>query len=176
MRLALVATMLFATLWFVALKPKPIEAVDEPAPAPKAATPAKPATPAQTAVKPVRKAATPAPKPKRVVPATGPERVLADIKANKVVVLLFWDPKARSPEDRVVREELKAVDRRDGRVKVHTASISQLRAYEQITKAAMVAQSPTVLVIDREAQARMLEGLTVTREIDTVVDRILDGR
>ena len=185
MRIALAAVLAFAGLWFVALKPKPVDVVDGPlpsaAPAEPASKPAKKAetsTPAKAAKATVAKtepktdpvAAKPAPK------LTGSKAVIADVKAGRTVVLLFYHPSADSTDDQAVRQAVKGVDRHDGKVRVHTASLGKLGQYEAITKTAKITSTPTVLVIDRKAQVRAIEGLTVTREIDAVVDRALDAK
>lgn len=191
MRIALAAALVFAALWFVALRPKPIEDVDGPlpsAPAPTAQEAAKksvadasakagstPKADAAQAAKPADAApkAKKAQAKKAAAPKSGPQAVLADVKAGKTVVLLFWDPKVSSPDDRAVRRAVSDVDRHDGAVKVHVATLDDLKGYEPITKSAPVLQTPTVLVIDRKAQAHAITGLTVTREIDALVDSAL---
>ena len=186
MRIALVACLAFASLWFVALRPKPVADVDAPLPtaeeiaAPKkaetkAAPKVKATEPKASASKPKAAAAKPEPKAKAkpAAPKSGPKAVLADIAARRTVVLLFWDPDASSSDDRAVRRAVSDVDRRGGSVRVHLADLDDLKGYEPLTKAAPVMQTPTVLVIDREKRAHAIEGLTVTREIDTLVDRTL---
>ena len=178
MRIALAASLAFAALWFVALRPKPVD-VDGPvpaaepaersAPAPKAeaSTPVAKSEPKPAAKSEPKAATKPAPK------LTGGKAVVADIKAGRTVVLLFYHPSSASADDQAVREAVKDVDRHDGRVRVHTATLGKLGQYEAITKTATIHSTPTVLVIDRKAQVRSIEGLTVTREIDAVVDRAL---
>jgi hypothetical protein len=210
MRIALAASLVFAALWFVALRPKPVD-VDGPLPGEDTAVTSRPdqaakavesanaktagrdqaagadkahtSTPAQPqAAKTEAKAdvATTKPKaPEKVAVAktaprqTGAKAVLADIKAGRTVLLLFYHPSRDSADDQAVLEAVKAADRHDGRVRVHTATLGKLGQYEAITKTATIQSTPTVLVIDRKAQVRALEGLTVTREIDALVDRAL---
>lgn len=188
MRIALAASLAFAALWFVALKPKPVD-VDGPlpsaAPLERKAEPAKKAetsTPSKAdkvaksepkagaAKAEAKPAAKPAPK------LTGSKAVMADVEAGRTVVLLFYHPSADSADDVAVRQAVKGVDRHDGQVRVHTASLGKLGQYEAITKAAKISSTPTVLIIDAKAQARKLEGLTVTREIDAVVDLALQAK
>ena len=69
---------------------------------------------------------------------------------SKVVVLLFWTPKA--VEDRAVRKALNGIDRHHGKVLAHAAHIKRIAGYQQITRGAEVSQSPTVVVIDRNRQ------------------------
>ena len=188
MRIALAAALAFAALWFVALKPKPVDVVSEPLPSaapaePRSAsakkaetsTPAKADTPVAAKSEPAKaepKKAEPAAKPAART-LTGSKAVIADVKAGRTVVLLFFHPSAASADDVAVRAAVKRVDRHDGKVRVHTASLGKLGQYEAITKTAKITSTPTVLVIDRKAQVRSIEGLTVTREIDAVVDSAL---
>jgi hypothetical protein len=184
MRIALAAVLAFAGLWFVALKPKPVD-VDGPLPsaAPPVEQSAKPAKKAETSTpakadkvaktEPKAMKAEPKPVAKPAVKLTGSKAVLADVEAGRTVVLLFYHPSPDSSDDVAVREAVKGVDRHAGKVRVHTASLGKLGQYEAITKAAKITSTPTVLVIDRKAQVRAIEGLTVTREIDAVVDRAL---
>lgn len=185
MRIALAASLAFAALWFVALKPKPVDVVDGPLPSAAPAEPAKKAeksTPKadkvvksepKAAAKPEPKTAEPVAKPAAAPKLTGSKAVIADVKAGRTVVLLFYHPSADSADDQAVRREVKGVDRHDGKVRVYSATLGKLGQYEAITKTAKITSTPTVLVIDRKAQVRAIEGLTVTREIDAVVDRAL---
>jgi hypothetical protein len=178
MRIALAAALAFAALWFVALRPKPVDvgtpvpATAQPAPEVKAdkSTPAK-ADAAKSEPKSRKVEAEPAAKP--AAKLTGAKAVLADVQAGRTVVLLFYHPSAASADDQAVRRAVKGVDRHDGKVRVYSASLGKIGQYEAITKAATIQSTPTVLVIDRKAQVRSIEGLTVTREIDALVDRAL---
>jgi hypothetical protein len=184
MRIALLAVLAFASLWFVALRPKPVSDAP-PAPAPATASPvtaapgkaeAAGAKSAPTASKP---AATPAAGADKAKPAESKqnpalERVLGDLDKKRTVVLLFWDGK--TSVDREVRRAVAATDRHEGRVKVHVQRISKLGAFEPITRGVPVVSSPTVLVIGRDRKARTVAGLTVTSEIDELVDRAIAGK
>lgn len=228
MRIALAACLVFAALWFVALRPRPVESVDGPlptaakpaatssrkgtsltarpaearkavdaanaataagekttaatgsagaasTPATTAATPAATATataPATAKTAPVKPQSTPAPAPS-VSKRDDARAVLADIKAGRTTVLLVWDPSSHSSDDRAVRRAVSDIDRHDGAVRVHVATVDHLKGYETITKAAPIVQTPTVLIIDRNAEAHVVQGLTVTRELDDIVDRAL---
>jgi len=177
MRIALAASLVFAALWFVALRPKPVDsAVDGPLPTSpeptakaKAKAKAETSTPAKAAAKP--KAAKPKPAPVKV---SGPAAVLADIKAGRPVVLLFSSLNVKT-DDSAVRKALAKADRHGGTVKFHTARMSNLPKYEAITKSVPVTTSPTLLVINK-GQARSITGLTTTREIDTAVDAALAAK
>ena len=171
MRIALAAVLAFAGMWFIVLRPKP---VDVSAPLPVTEAPAKPAAQAKPAARKAaaapkaKAAAKPAPaKPKPAV--TGEKAVLADLDAGRTVVLLFWDGK--TTDDRYVRRAVSDVDRKGGKVRVHVAKLSQLAKYETITKAVPVTASPTVLVIGRDKKATAIRGLTVTDAVNDVVAR-----
>ena len=179
-RIALVVVLSFAAIWMVALRPKPVE--DPPMPAPPAVKKAEPAAKATPAKQPpaakaakAEKAEAAAAKPVAAKkPATTPVQrrvnaVLADLDARKVVVLLFWD--RNGTDDQEVRRAVSGVDRRGGKVAVHTAALSDLAGYEPITAGVPIVGTPTVLVVDRNRKALPISGLTVTREIDQKVDK-----
>jgi hypothetical protein len=85
-----------------------------------------------------------------------PLRVLTALGEHKVVVLLFWSPK--SADDKAVRKALAGIDRHDGKVVAHAAHVKRIARYGSITRGANVAQSPTVLVVDRKLNAVPLVG------------------
>ena len=97
--------------------------------------------------------------------------VLGDVSRGKVAVLLFWD--RRLSDDRAVHSAVKGLSRRDGKVAVHVAPISQLAQFEPITRGVPVVTSPTVLVIDRAGHARSVGGLSVPRELEELVGKAL---
>ena len=136
------------------------------------------AKPAVAAAKPAAATATAAAKPATPakVDATpkAVKAVLADVEKGKVVVLLFWNSKL--DDDREVKRAIDGIDRHDGKVVVRRASIDDLGGYEPITRGVPVVTNPTTLVIGRDRRARAVAGLTVTREIDQLVDRALTGK
>jgi type IV secretory pathway VirB10-like protein len=149
--------------------------------APAATTPAPAPTPAQAPTAP--KAATPeaaakpqpAPAPAaKLVKLSGQARVLAEMRADKVVVLLFATP--RGEDDRAVVRAVRGLDRHRGRVAVHVVPVSRVGAYDAVTRGLTVAQSPTTLIIDRDRKARMIVGLTEPRELSQAVGDALAGR
>jgi len=192
MRIALAATLVFAALWFVALRPKPVEPVDGSLPSASAtesdagAQATATETPAKADPQPKAEASEPKSEAKTDRPANGratrvspgsrgSKAVLADLDKGRVVVLLFSSLNDSS-DGRAVRRAVAEVDRHGGKVRVHTARMSRLPQYEAIVKATPVTTSPSVLVIDRKAQARVIGGLTTTREINALVDRALKVR
>jgi hypothetical protein len=96
-----------------------------------------------------------------------PLRVLRAIGERKVVVLLFWNPKAA--DDKAVEDALAGIDRHKGRVLAHAAHIKRIAAYQQITRGAQVEQSPTIVVVDRDRKVQTLVGYVDRTSIDQAV-------
>jgi hypothetical protein len=123
-----------------------------------------------TAVKPVAGSdkVRPGFEPRQDVDVAGlPKPVAKAVNQRKVLALLFWNPK--SPDDRAVRRSMRAVDRWDGQVVLHTAPVNKVSRYAPITRGADVVQSPTVVVIDRNLKAETLVGFVDTATIDQAV-------
>jgi hypothetical protein len=96
-----------------------------------------------------------------------PLRVLRALGDRKVVVLLFWSPKAA--EDKAVRKALSGIDRHKGKVLAHATNVKKIAAYGQITRGADVEQSPTVVVVDRNRKVDTLVGFVDRVTIDQAV-------
>ena len=96
-----------------------------------------------------------------------PLRVLHALADHKVVVLLFWSPKAA--EDKAVRKALGGIDRHKNKVLAHAAHVKRIAAYGQITRGADVEQSPTVVIIDRNRKVETLVGYVDRVTIDQAV-------
>ena len=136
------------------------------------------ASPSTAATTPSATAATPAEDPaaaaepgkltKEAAAAGGlPLRVLRALGDRKVVVLLFWSPKAA--EDKAVRKALANVDRHKGKVLAHATNVKRIAAYGQITRGADVEQSPTIVVVDRNRKVETLVGYVDRVTIDQAV-------
>ena len=108
--------------------------------------------------------------------AAGVPAPIAEELGEKVMVMLFWNPKAA--DDRAVNREVKKVYRHRGDVAVHRVPIEDVSKYAAVTRGADVNQSPTVLVVDRKLSVEALVGYVDTTSIDqAVVDAFLnDGR
>jgi hypothetical protein len=145
--------------------------VVEQANAAKAATEAQAATAAgESAAAPATTGGTPATpaKPAAKGKAAGlPTAVASAIADHKVVVLLFWSP--RAADDRAVRKELAGVDRHGRKVVVHAAPMKRFARYQGITRGAAVEQSPTVVVVDRDRKVETLVGFVDRVSIDQAV-------
>jgi hypothetical protein len=130
-------------------------------PAPASATPtATPATPTPAPARPapVHRAT------RQVVRGVTPGSVRQALRADRVAVLLFYNP--LSADDRAVRGELGSVDRRGGHVAVWSVGVNGLGRFKNVLRGIDVVQSPSVVVLSRKGQPRVLEGYTDHAEID----------
>jgi hypothetical protein len=132
------------------------------APAKPAATAVKPAAPAPS--KPAAPAAPVHRAARQVVRGATPGNVRQALRADHVAVLLFYNP--LSSDDRAVRGELGSVDRRGGHVAVWSVGLSGLGRFKNVLRGIDVVQSPSVVVLSRKGQPRVLEGYTDHAEID----------
>jgi hypothetical protein len=96
-----------------------------------------------------------------------PVRVQKALDQKKVLVLFFYNPK--SADDLAVRRAVKKVDRWEGEVVVQSADVKSVARYTKVAKGADVEQTPTVVVVDRNAKAERLVGFQDTRSIDQAV-------
>ena len=197
MLIALAATIMLAALWLVALRPKSPEVAETPAAPVTAVAKAKAAAAATAAANAKTAAATGgstgvAAPTAAAAPATGKAaapaapaadvkaanqreaKVVNDIKAGKVVVMLFWNSKGA--DDVATRSAVSRLSRHGGKVAVHVVPISRVGQYESITQGITVGQSPTTLVIDKERRSRAIVGLSERVELSQVVNDALAGR
>lgn len=96
-----------------------------------------------------------------------PARVQKALEAKKILVLFFYNPK--SADDLAVKKALKKVDRWGGQVVVQAADVKNVSRYTKVAKGADVEQTPTVVVVDRNAKAERLVGYEDTLSIDQAV-------
>jgi hypothetical protein len=90
---------------------------------------------------------------------------------HKVLALLFYNPAAS--DDRAVKQELKAIPTRHGRVVKLAIPLSELASYPVITNQVLIQSSPTLAIIDHSAQAFTLVGFVDGLEIAQRVDNAL---
>jgi hypothetical protein len=114
------------------------------------------------------------------------------LKEGKVAVILFWNPKGA--EDKVVSEELKLLEAihhlikpiagepRLRRALQHSgleltksfaafqATAKQVTGYGTITRDIQIAQTPTVLIIDKQGKTIVLTGLQDAFSIEQAID------
>ena len=90
------------------------------------------------------------------------------VAEKKVLVMLFWNPKAA--DDRAVRRELRTVGSRHRKeVVVHVADVKDISRYAPVTRGVNVEQSPSVVVVGRDRQATLLEGYSDREAISQAV-------
>jgi hypothetical protein len=97
-----------------------------------------------------------------------PLPVAKAVAEHKILVMLFWNPKAA--DDRAVRREMRSVGTRHRKdVFVHVADVKDISRYAPVTRGANVEQSPSVVVVDRDRQATLLEGYSDSETIRQAV-------
>jgi hypothetical protein len=124
-------------------------------------------TPARTS-----KSAAPAVKPHKATASGTPAQqkaVESELKGGKVVLLLFWNPKASV--DVAVHKELQAVGRKlRGKIAVHDALAKQVGSFGSITKAIQVYETPTILLVNRHGVTTTLTGLTDVYSLEQTIE------
>jgi cytoskeletal protein RodZ len=182
-QIALVAVVLLALVWFVALRghstspTTPVASTQASAAAP--TTRSSTSASAATTPKSTTRAAV---KPHTVKPhvnqaAVGRHSgitaqqaaVESELKQGKVVAVLFWNPKGA--DDVAVRKELQAVGKKlGGKIAVHTAEANQVGSYGSITRAIQVYQTPTILFVNSKGLTTTLTGFTDAFSIEQTID------
>ncbi len=105
------------------------------------------------------------------VKAGMPTRIVKAIEKQKIIVLLFWNPKAA--DDRAVRKEMRQADAYRKKTVFATAKISDIARYGQITRGVDLKQSPTVVVVDRKLNAEALVGYQDRTAIEQAISDAL---
>jgi cytoskeletal protein RodZ len=144
-----------------------------------ASTPAAQAAPTATTPTPAAKAA---PKQEKASKADAAKpaakdpqaAILADLDAKKVVVLLIWDK--AGADDRAARDSVRDLDRRDGKVAVHVASVQDVGELDAITQGVDVTQTPTTIIVAPDGTARTVVGLTDPTEVAQLVREALQAK
>jgi hypothetical protein len=103
-----------------------------------------------------------------------PVKTAAALAADKVLVLYLWNPKAG--DDRLVRSELRHVDRHRGKVVVQVADVRRIARYAPIARGVDVQQSPAIVVVDRERRGTLLQGYADAGTIDQAVSDALRAK
>lgn len=85
-----------------------------------------------------------------------PPAVGRAVRRDRVIALLFWNPKAA--DDRRVRRWLSSANTHGDRVFVRAASVDDISRYAPITRGVDVSQTPTIVVVDRDLHAESLVG------------------
>lgn len=133
------------------------------APAPKPAAPAKPKLPPKEG-----KRANARTRPRR---ASKPARAVAAVKRGETVVVLFSD--GRGADTTETSRSVRALRRRAPKVRVFIDSLASFEAYQPLVGNLGVSQSPSVVIVGRGAEARVVEGYVDPR---TLRQQVLDAR
>jgi hypothetical protein len=96
------------------------------------------------------------------------------LKEHKVVALLFYNPAAA--DDLTVKREMEAIPVHRGGVVKLSVPLSELSHYRTVTDQVRVEYSPTLVLIDRHANATTMVGFADTFEIANRVDDALAAR
>ncbi|HWF33983.1 MAG TPA: hypothetical protein VG295_01385 [Solirubrobacteraceae bacterium] len=106
--------------------------------------------------------------PSAATPAQRVNMVNRSLARHKVLALLFYNPAAA--DDQAVRQELRAIPTRRGRVVKLAIPLSELASYPVITNQVLIQTSPTLAIVDRHAQAftlvGFLDGLEISQRVD----------
>jgi hypothetical protein len=197
-RIALVAVLAIVALWFVALRPKPVEEAAAPPSAAPAATgglggavdkahdaaatsdAANAAIQQATGGQPAAESSsTPAGEPAAAAPSSSSEPSSKAASKRDYAAPLLRDLGkdravvllfvAKGADDRAAKAAVRSLDRRGGRVRVKIAAIGDVAKYEQVTTGVQVVQAPTTLVIGPDRTAKAITGYTDVAEVEQAV-------
>jgi hypothetical protein len=120
-------------------------------------------------------AKTPAPTagPASTESRTLPSPVKKALDRNKVVVLLIWNPKGS--DDKNVKDAVDGLSRRGGKVAVFTDKPENIAKYTSITAVEEIAQTPALIVVNRDEVARKATGYLDSVTVDQYVVDALAG-
>jgi hypothetical protein len=97
------------------------------------------------------------PKQPTLVPGPGlPRDVAHALNADKVVVLFFYDP--AGSDDQATRSAIHAVRTVGGPVSLFEDTVVHVARYRRVIGSLGVSQTPAMVVIDRNRQAKLLQG------------------
>ncbi len=108
---------------------------------------------------------------KPATPATGAgnkptvvKEIESELKQNKIVLALFWNPKASL--DQFVQRQLKIVGQlSSGVVATHYAQASQVAEFGSYTQKVLINETPTILMIQRGGHSSTLVGYNDVKSI-----------
>ena len=93
------------------------------------------------------------------------------LDAKKVVVILFWNP--RAVDDRSVKNSVDRLPRHRGKVAVFTDGVRNLSRYTRIAAATSVTQTPSLVFVNRKGQAELQTGYLDYQTIGQYVENAL---
>ncbi len=175
-QILLAVTVLFAALWFLALKPKPSAGGESAAaPAPAAQTTPAPVSGAAAGTEGLKSvAASPksAAKPHAGHGAAAHHKaanaqvraVKSALRHHKAVAIAFVDP--NTADARAVAGEMRHVSHFGGRAVVLSVPLAKLSAYAFITNEVEVTVAPTVVIVDPRRRATTIVGYADRGEIE----------
>jgi hypothetical protein len=100
----------------------------------------------------------------------GPKQAARAVEAGKKVVIFFRNPDGL--DDRAVTKVVRELDRRSNAV-VLTDHVDSVDRYGKMVEDLGVSQTPSVVLIDRAGEARLIEGYVDT---DTLAQAVADAR
>jgi hypothetical protein len=99
-----------------------------------------------------------------------PQRAARAVRAHKKVVILFRNP--RGLDDRAMAPVMRNVAQRTGAL-VLTDHVDTVERYGKLVEDLGVSQTPSVVIIDRSGEARLIEGYL---DSDTLTQAVADSR
>jgi hypothetical protein len=99
-----------------------------------------------------------------------PRRAARAVKAHHKVVILFRNP--RGLDDRQMEDVMRVVDRRTNAL-VLVDHVDAVDRYGKLVEDLGIAQTPSVVIIDRQGKARPIEGFV---DSDTLTQAVTDAR
>jgi hypothetical protein len=99
-----------------------------------------------------------------------PQKLQRALREHRKVVLLFTN--ARGLDDRIVERSLRAV-RRDTKALTLTDAVSSVDRYGSLVENLGVSQTPSIVLIDRNGKARLVEGYV---DGESLVQVVADAR
>ncbi len=99
-----------------------------------------------------------------------PQRLQRALREHRKVVLLFTN--ARGLDDRIVERSLRAVSR-DTRALTLTDAVTSVDRYGSLVENLGVSQTPSIVLIDRNGKARLVEGYV---DAESLVQVVADAR
>jgi hypothetical protein len=99
-----------------------------------------------------------------------PQRAARAVRAHKKVVILFRNPQGL--DDRAMAPVMRDVARRTGAL-VLTDHVDAVERYGKLVEDVGVSQTPSVVIIDRSGEARLIEGYL---DSDTLTQAVADTR
>jgi hypothetical protein len=106
----------------------------------------------------------------QVLTGPGPRRAARAVREHKKVVILFGN--ARALDDRAMAAVMRSVDQRTKAVVV-IDDVAAVERYGKLVEDLGVSQTPSIVIIDRSGNARLLEGY---HDSDTLTQAVADAR